>query len=671
MNTASTQPSLGPHQPSDSGVANQPKNYDLDVIRSIRMHRTLAVAVAALVFVFVFAFGLSRRPYYETQALIYVQPMKTKLITDAGEGTYDSPRYETYIQQQLQTIIRSDILAEALAKPSTRAWRFPGEPEQAAIARLQHSLKVDRVQGSYELSIDLSGSDPVAIANVVNAVSNAYIRGERSDELAQSDQQLNILQDELQRVTTDLVNARKEQADLSVTLGVADTSGESADPYDVQLADMRSELAKATDAHDVAAAQLASITNAPERLRAAADEIAATDPGLSSLKQSIGARRTALVTEMTGLTTKNPLYQKDEDELTRLDSSLTEMESEVRVKAARQLEQKLQLEAQRTADIENRLAKQLQVNTAVATNATPQLQHAADLAAAITRLLARYTEVDNAINAIDLEKNTAGLVHILVEAVPPLEPKTSTRRIIIAAAFPLALLLGAIAAVVARKIDSKIYAGKDIARTLGFYPMAVLPSLAEVDADVRDEFILRLVAGFDQVHRTDGATTFVLSAVSIGEDITDIVASVARKMERIGYRVIHLKASELIEKSSQLKDQEVAQLPVPSPGTVGEAQHENFVVRNIEKIKQSTDLLFIEALPLLSSAESEFTARLSDVVVLVAESGRTTGPELTSSVALVKRLRIPGLATVLSEVGLRNADSEFIAIVHSVQRRQS
>jgi len=188
---------------------------------------------------------------------------------------------------------------------------------------------------------------------------------------------------------------------------------------------------------------------------------------------------------------------------------------------------------------------------------------------------------------------------------------------------------------------------------------------------VRDEFILRLVAGFDQVHRTDGATTFVLSAVSIGEDITDIVASVARKMERIGYRVIHLKASELIEKSSQLKDQEVAQLPVPSPGTVGEAQHENFVVRNIEKIKQSTDLLFIEALPLLSSAESEFTARLSDVVVLVAESGRTTGPELASSVALVKRLRIPGLATVLSEVGLRNADSEFIAIVHSVQRRQS
>jgi len=221
------------------------------------MHRTLAIVVALAVFLGVFSFGLSRHPYYETSALIYVQPMKTKVITDTAESAYDPGRYETFLQQQLQTITRADILEEALSKPATRAWRFRGEPEQGAIARLQHSIKVERVEQSYELSISLSGNDPVAIADVVNAVSNAYIRGERSDEMSQSDQQLQILQDELQRVSTDLNNDRKEQAQLSVSLGVADTTGDTGNPYDVQLVELRSELAKATANHDIAAAEYA------------------------------------------------------------------------------------------------------------------------------------------------------------------------------------------------------------------------------------------------------------------------------------------------------------------------------------------------------------------------------------------------------------------------------
>jgi len=308
MNPASTQQWPESPQQLSLGAGNPTKDRSLDIRRSLRMHRMLAAVVAIAVFVGIFSFGLSRRPYYETQALIYVQPMKTKVITDTTEGIYDPSRYETYLQQQLQTVIRADILADALSKPATRAWRFRGEPEQAAIARLQHSLKVERVEQSYELSINLSGSDPVAIADVVNAVSNAYIRGERADELAQSDQQLQILQDELQRVSTDLNNDRKEQAQLSVSLGVADTTGDTGNPYDVQLVELRSELAKATAAHDVALAQYESIENgksdATQNLRAAADEIMATDPALASVKQTIGQRRSLLTSQMAGLTPK-------------------------------------------------------------------------------------------------------------------------------------------------------------------------------------------------------------------------------------------------------------------------------------------------------------------------------------------------------------------------------
>jgi len=83
------------------------------------------------------------------------------------------------------------------------------------------------------------------------------------------------------------------------------------------------------------------------------------------------------------------------------------------------------------------------------------------------------------------------------------------------------------------------------------------------------------------------------------------------------------------------------------------------------------DLLFIEGLPLLSSAETEFAARLSDITILVAESEKTTRGELTNALELLKRLGVPGVAAVLSKVKTVHADDEFLAVIHDVETRQS
>jgi len=671
MNPASTQQSPESSQSFHSAGPTPGKERGLDIGRSLRMHRTVAIAVAIVVFLGVFSFGLSRRPYYETSALIYVQPMKTKVITDNADA-YDPGRYETFLQQQLQTITRADIIGEALSKPATRAWRFPHEPEQAAIARLQHTIKVERVEQSYELSISLSGADPVAIADVVNAVSNAYIRGERSDEMSQSDQQLQILQDELQRVSLDLNNDRREQAQLSVSLGVADTSGDTGNPFDVQLVELRSELAKATAAHDVAAAEYASVDSSragsSQNLSSAADDLAATDPSIAALKQTIGQRRSVLTSQMAGLTPKNPLYALDQQELDRLDLALATMEGQVRVKTSSQLQHKLQLEERRTADIVARLSQELAAKTSIATGATPELQHAADLAADITRLQGRYNAVDNAINTIELDKDTSGLVHILVPAVAPVAPKTSMKRMILISALPLALFLALAAAILMSKIDPRIYIGKDLSRLLGFYPMATLPNKDEVDRAVRDEFILRLLAGIDQIHRMDGAKTFVFTGASTDVSVTELVGSLSRKMQRLGYRVAAIRASELIE-NHELSSGLFSTAQDETAPPVSIITHQNFVAQKIETLRQDADFVFIDSYPLLSSSETEFAARLCDVVILVSDSAATTRSELSSSFALVTRLHVPGAAAVVNHLSLHNADDEFIASVHNVQRR--
>ncbi|SFS07151.1 Uncharacterized protein involved in exopolysaccharide biosynthesis [Granulicella pectinivorans] len=669
-------PEIPRDQSSDSERSG---GFSLDLKRSFKMHKTLAISVAVGISVVLLAYGLSRRPYYETHALIYVQPVKAKLTTDNTGATYDPARYDTYINQQLQTITRTDILAEALSKPATVKWRFPQETDDAAIDRLRTNLKVERDQGSYQLSITLAGSDPEAIADVVNAVSEAYIHGERSDELAQSDQQLQILKTERDRLRNNLSSDRQEQAALSAALGVADTTNpEVTNPFDVTLTDLRAQLAAATAQHAIAAAQFASVSqtgsDSSAGLRAAAEDASANDPGLAALKQTISQRRSVLVSQMAGLTPKNPLYKQDQDELTRLDQWLDAAATEVRTKAARQLQEKLRLDANRTATLQSRLEGELAQKTAVASGATPKLQRAADLVMDITRLQTHFTEIDSAINAIELEKNTSGLVHILLPAAPPSKPKASKKIFIIGGAVPLGILFGLMAAVLSMKMDPRVYIAEDVSRALDFKPMAVLPHHRDVKSSVMDEFMLRLVAGVDQAHRTGGARTFVFTAASSGSSISKMVAALARKIERFGYTTLIVDAAEVMKHVALPKD-EMAYLmgdgQVSKSSRIAPARRENFNIGNFSRMRSNVDLLFIEGLPLLSSAETEFAARLSDITILVAESEKTTRGELTNALELLKRLGVPGVAAVLSKVKTVHADDEFLSVIHDVETRQS
>jgi uncharacterized protein involved in exopolysaccharide biosynthesis len=653
-----------------------PRNRDLniDLRRSLRMHRLLAIAVGAFVFLGLLAFGLSRHPYYDTQALIYVQPEKTKAVTDVTDAGFDENHYESLIQQQLQTVTRTDILTDALQRPEARFWRIPGIPLQTEATILQKALKVERVEQSYEISIDLSGNNAVAISDMVNAVCAAYIHGERTDELAQTDQQMQILETDRQQIEDQLAADRTEQGKLSVSLGVADTTGDSGNPYDTPLAELRSDLGKASAAHEAALADAASIrSGSPDaalNLSAAADSIVAADPGLSTFKQSTAQRMSTLTSQMVGLTPQNPLYGQNQLALEQLNESLLQMEQNVRARAVKRVEQDRNLEVRRTEELERRLRQQLADMTTVATSATPQLQRAAELAADVARLEARFSAVDNAISSIELQKDTTGLVHVIVPATPPLAPKTSIKRTILLASLPLGIFMGLLAAVLATKFSPRIFVAKDIFCHFGFYPMATLPNLDEVGKGVNDDLMLRLLAGIDQIHRTDACKTFTFTSVSSGP-VEGLAESLARKMRRLGYSVATLKADDLLGESKLGSDGVLPSMTMDTgSGSPVSPTHENYALAKLEAYTSSADFVFLDADPILTSSVAEFTARISDVIVLVADSGRTTRKQLREAVGLIERLRLPGLTTVLCGLRLNDADGNFIAAVESTQARR-
>ena len=649
-----------------SGGPSEPPTFNFQVRRSLRMHRKLAVLVGLAVCLLLVALGLMQPRTYTASSVIYVEPMVARNLNEQGVPGFDQFRYGSFLDQQMQTIVRPDVLTAALRTLPPGTWAGPRESEQSAVARLAKALTVERALTSYQITIQLKASDPQAAAAIVNAVTKAYLQRGREDEFKQADLREQILSEERDRVKQELDTDRKEQAALGASMGLASPADGAGNPYDADLAGLRAQLATAREARDVAAAQLASVTG-PDAdhhsgLTASADDLINSDPGLSAKKAAVNARRVVLESMMAGMTPSNPQYRQAQDEIADLDRALEAKTAEVRAQTERRIQDKLRTDLQRTADVESKLNAQLAQATAKATGAGPKLQRAAELANDIQRLTARYTTVDEALNALEVETSGPGMAHVPLPAAVPLLPDPNHRDLFFIAALPLGMLCGVAAAVLARRSDRRVYLGSDLQQVLGFAPIAVLPARSDVSDRVIEEYVLRLAAGVESAYRTAGAQSFVVTAVSADTETGTLLVALSHKLQELWLRVAVIKSSELLIPSPEaVEHQGVGRRTIQAGEGIGSA--------NLDGMKCQHDIILIDAAPLLHSAETEYAARCADATILVVESAITQTTELTAATALLSRLRVSGVGAVLDQLKLEHADESFRSAVRIIEQR--
>ena len=645
------------------------------IVRSLRMHPVLAAIVAAIVLVCLVGFALFQKSVYLAISQVYEEPAAPKLLSDPSAAIFDANKYDTFLGEQIQLVQRLDVLTAALnTLPPTTYREFGSTPAQAAEA-IQTQIKVVRVATSYQVSISLKGNDPQKVADIVNAITTSYIGAVQKANSAEYDQRAQLLGEERQRTESELQTARSEQTALGASIGVANPAGGDSNPYDAELSGIRSQLVEARAAHDVAAAQLGSLSGVGQTrtdgLIAAADELIAGDAGLGSMKATISQRKAQLNEQMSGMTPSNPIYRQDQDQIADLDRTLDRMTNELRDKAARRLQDKLRTDLQRTGDIESRLNAQLARQIANATSAAPRLQRATEVAADIQRLDTRMAAVDDALRSLRLEVSGPAQVRLSLPATPPERPEANRRMQLLLLALPLALICGLAAAVFARKQNKRIYGGVDIDEVLGFPPLAVLPARADVSQRVFEEYVLRLAAGIESAYRTSGARTFLLTAVSLTTDIRPLALALTRKFEEIGVNVIVATASDMLAPTDGMPSRSSEPMTSGELARVVELWSEGFVAANVAKMKSEHGLVLIESEALLNCAQTEYVARCADATILIVECGVTTRPELFRAAELLHRLNVTGIGAVLEEIQLRYADSDFRKAIDALDRRQA
>lgn len=155
-------PQVTGHSPASPGDGEPQKlpSRGINPLRSVSAHRFLAAAVAAFIICIVGPplVYVKGRHYFQTEASLYVSPRFAKNLEQDQELVLESnSQYREFVQQQVKTINRFDIVFAALQKLGDKRflWQNRDEPDRVAAERLQGQLDIKPVPDTYQITIGL------------------------------------------------------------------------------------------------------------------------------------------------------------------------------------------------------------------------------------------------------------------------------------------------------------------------------------------------------------------------------------------------------------------------------------------------------------------------------------------------------------------------------------
>lgn len=639
----------------------------LKLMRSLQLRRGLALNIAVTGLALGIVYFAWSWPIYMAQSMVYVQPAPAKVADQGSHPQIENSAYEAYLQQAMQNVTRTDVLRTALNKLGPGAWHPNGETEQAAVERLRNAILVARVGSSYRFVVGAHASDPAVATRMSNAVTASFIESANHDQKAGNAERLTMLSQERDRVQQEMNADRAEQDALNKQLEAAPIEA-AARPNrrnDEEITRLRTELVKARTDHDEATARFNAMDANHGPSSAAIDteveEMLSSDPSLANSKSSLAERRAELVKQMSNLALSHPEYKKDAAEVAQIDNQLEAMTKDLRAKASTHIQTQSRTDLERTSKAEAQLNQQLRPLVEAATGTSSRRQRSSDLAADILRLQTRFAAVDEQWHSLMLEDASGGSAFVVTSASAPVHPAKKTVAWNTTLIGMAGLLLALLAAVIANKLDPRIYIAADVEQMLGFAPMAQLPDFKDVSGGVAEEHLLRLAAAIDQACQESGLKRCIFTGTGPEAGVTTVVTRVREMLDGMGRRTVLVDASGTLPLP---RDENPARAAEPRSSRTTALMQQMAA----ETEKQDATLVLADTAPLAVSVETEFLARFADCAIVVIQSGVTTRAQLRAVATTLQRLNVLDVGLVLNRVGLKNADRAFRISVEAIEK---
>ena len=665
-------------------------------LASALAHKRLAMALMAVITLIGLTTAMLLGRSYSSEATIRISPV-FPVSLDVGESRFSSSGdYRDFVQEQVFEI-RNFATATAaldLLGPKRWLWQQPSEGDRLAAERLMARLKVEPIPDSYLITIGLSGGKPEGLADVVNAVVEAYLSRTAKRELNVADVGFQLLTARQTEIEQNIGQDEHQLAGLTQELGMPSVEGALANPYDKMLADTNAALAHARRNVLVAQARLDAVKSHRKRIETAEveakaeQEVAIGKSETTTAKQLLIQQREQDLVELSGLglnhpgrkaleariaTTNKELARLDQAALDRARSMLSDSEEATTSVDISEAESNLEQMESAEKGIEKELES---VKTTAASFGTKYGQ-AVTVHEKLEREHKDLQDILERVSLLRLKSQAPGVIALESAAMVPDVPQKSSRRTTFALFVLGALLLGVTIPTLIDLMDRKIKTADEFEAILGFPPLGF--ALASNGNGGR-EALRRIAFGIMREWRTSGIRSFILTSVRESSTLP-LSLALADELTDLGVRTLAIEASLTGSNPRQLRP------PSPGPGSTVSARVTKRLVPRIAKtgvvdgidqpisesngeanlqlakngiahtfgyLREAVDhalgnheIVLLAGPPLLDSADSILLVQMPAGAILVARAGCDDVSEIAAAVRELERSVPPVVGAII------------------------
>jgi capsular exopolysaccharide synthesis family protein len=675
----------------------EPGLIDVHAIGGIFRRRALTIAavIGIAILLSMIAYFLAS-PYYYTSSRVALERQVEDIVpvqSDPGQRqvTTDSATVDTEVQViKSPTIIGRVVDKLGLAhRPGFgfKAGDPPPTKDQIPAARaraidvVSNGLNVNREGESYAIDIGFGWQDPQTPAEIVNTVTNAYLDSQREGLSAQTDEQVKLLGDRLQKLRGDVQSAEAAVARYRDQTNMVDIYNDNATAQQ-QIATINGQLAQAR-AQAAAAASRAASGNVPEVFNSPViSQLRAQEAQLASQEASMADRY-------------GPLYPDRAQVHQQLDSVRSAIAQET-ARLRQGLVNEARAEGSQSGSLSSSVGGVIGMVRA-GNNASVRLadlQRSADAARVLySAMLERYRQ------AVATQGTEHGNAYIISPAPVPRAPSAPNLKVFLLAGVIAGMILAALVVLLLETLERGMRTRRELERALDIPAIASAPDLASVAGASRagrtplaaSEYAIangasmfgetfRSIRMSLRIGREDQiAKTIAVTSSIPNEGKTTIALGLARTTAKLGQRVVLVDCDERRRGSSN-------EFPPADYGLAevlaGTARLEDALIRDtetslsvlpqltgvrpdydmfasdrmqelMETLAQRFDLVIIDTAPVLPVAETRALAAMADRTLFVVRWQKT--PIQTARMALdqLERSDAHVIGAVLSRIDCR------------------
>ncbi len=685
--------------------APPPKGRGIKPIVSLIQHKFLALGILGFMTVLAVpaALVMGRHLFY-TEAAFLVSPRFMKnLNADQELELQSNSQYREYVQQQVKTANRYDVVAGALDKLGEKRWFWQpkGETDRGAAERLAASLQVKPVPDTYLVTIGLESPKKEGLADIVNAVMAVYVEKSKAEEFYESGDRIATLKDERAKAIQEVDLYSKRRTAIAMELGVTTFNEAMLNPFDQLLIKTRDAMDAARRNRIDIEASLASLESKGPDGRAAveafAQEMVDRDAGFNALKSNLSLRRAALLQKLSGLTAEHPGLNAIKKERAEIDQELARSsEALLTTFKSMLLTQKRSLFEQ-ARQIENSLSAEIVVQGARAEHYASLYNEALGLAGDLDRSRKRVNAINDRIDYLYLETNAPGFVRIVTPAREPLSPSKSGHKRSFAMVFILGCVLAVVAPMAVDLVDPRVHVPGELQKLTGFPPLASIFDTNEPGGEglIRDQLV-RLATKIERDRRVNNTRVIVMTSSKAAEGTTTLALDLANTLDELGVRTLVVEANrfkpdaryrddltraglvDLIDGAASIDEVVIPRgggLPDRvGAGNIQERAHFGAIGALASTLRQLAHLyavVLVDAAPLLLSAETEMIVGLGDATFLVVQAAGISKGEIKRAMRTLERLSPPVVGAILTRMKIFKGGGYAGAVLkeHALARR--